>query len=142
LIPSPTPLDETDLKVRAQSRIARFTRELLALSALPPGTDDKSIQILKARIRRERQLVLDLEFDINLNRTMKEPKTSQHATFGHLHIQVTPPVHGTSMWKWAITKVKGGILQKEGFSESREMAMYAAADSLKAPNLKWSEIHI
>jgi hypothetical protein len=70
---------------------------------------------------------------------MDNSRISQHATFGHLHIRVTPSVEGT-LWKWAITKVKGGILQKEGFSEGCERAMQDAAESLNAPNLEWSEI--
>ena len=124
----------------------------MALSALPPGTDDDTILILKTRIRRDRQLILDLEWsgehkdgfrtNSDTSRTMNASKISQHATFGHLHIHVTPLVDGTSMWKWAITKVNGGILQKEGFSESRGKATQDAAESLNATNLKWSEIHL
>jgi hypothetical protein len=74
-------------------------------------------------------------------RTLKVAVVSHHATFGNLHILITP-AEGTLMWKWVITRVKGGILQKEGVSESREMAMHDAAERLNASNLKWSEIHI
>jgi len=136
IIPPHFPFDEIGLKSRAQKRIARYTSDLLALSALPRETNNEAILSLETRITRDKQVILDLESrgekkaairaNTDISRTVNPPKISQHATFGHLHIQVTPPIEGTFIWKWAIRKVKGGILHKEGFAESRDGAMQDA----------------
>ena len=48
--------------IQAQKRIEKLTADLLVLSAFPSGTDDELIQSLETLIRRERQLMMDMQW--------------------------------------------------------------------------------